>query len=120
MKPIVNEEDVSKLKIILPVTFTSPTIVTKYKELVTAVDSTVMRREFVNTCDMFLGNVEKSRVRRIYKEFTEDLTADESETDARVKLAFDLKDPELITDLWHFNEGKISIYDTFWNMPKNS
>jgi len=29
----------------------------------------VMRREFVNTCDMFLGNVEKSRVRRIYKEF---------------------------------------------------
>ena len=58
-----------------------------------------MRREFVNTCDMFLGNVEKSRVRRIYKEFTGDLTADESEIDARIKLAFDLKDPKLITDL---------------------
>jgi len=77
-----------------------------------------MRREFVNTCDMFLGNVEKSRVRRIYKEFTGDLTADESEIDARVKLAFDLKDPELITDLRHFNEGKISIYDTFWEYAK--
>ncbi|GBB99452.1 hypothetical protein RclHR1_35260001 [Rhizophagus clarus] len=42
-----------------------------------------MRREFVNTCDMFLGNVEKSRVCRIYKEFTGDSTADESEIDAR-------------------------------------
>ncbi|GBC01660.1 hypothetical protein RclHR1_04280017 [Rhizophagus clarus] len=182
MKHIVNEEDASKLKIILPVMFRNPTIVTKYKELVTAVESTdywkiinvdqycpnnstakstylqnleeaftfkigiytyhhgnvmnmsfvwkidpnidesaafkknyeirnelksfmpvyatrAMRREFVNTCDMFLGNVEKSRVRRIYKEFTGDSTADESEIDARVKLAFDLKDPELITDL---------------------
>ena len=77
-----------------------------------------MRREFVNTCDMFLGNVEKSRVRRIYKEFTGDSTADESEIDARVKLAFDLKDPEFITDFWHFNEGKISIYDTFWKYAK--
>ena len=77
-----------------------------------------MRREFVNTCDMFLGNVEKSWVRRIYKELTGDSTADESEIDVRVKLAFDLKDPELITDLWHFNEGKISIYDTFWEYAK--
>ncbi|RIA98190.1 hypothetical protein C1645_731841 [Glomus cerebriforme] len=40
MKPIVNEEDAGKVKIILPVMFRSPTIVTKYKELVTAVDST--------------------------------------------------------------------------------
>ena len=77
-----------------------------------------MRKEFVNTCDMFLGNVEKSRVRRIYKEFTGDSTADESEIDARVKLAFDLKDPELVTDLRHFNEGRISIYDTFWEYAK--
>ncbi|RIA84742.1 hypothetical protein C1645_831833 [Glomus cerebriforme] len=148
---LINEEDTGKLKIILPIMFRSPTIVTKYKELVTAVDSIAkstylqkleeaftfkigiytyhhenilkssmlvyairaMRRKFVNTCDMFLGNVEKSRVRRIYKEFTGDSTADESEIDARVKLAFDLKDPELITDLWHFNEEKISIYDIF-------
>ena len=77
-----------------------------------------MRKEFVNTCDIFLGNVEKSRVRRIYKEFIGDSTANESEIDAKVKLAFDLKDPELITDLWHFNEGKISIYDTFWEYAK--
>ena len=40
MKPIVNEEDAGKLKIILPVMFKIPAIVTKYKELVTAVEST--------------------------------------------------------------------------------
>ena len=40
MKPIVNEEDAGKLKIILPVMFRSPTIVTKYRELVTAAEST--------------------------------------------------------------------------------
>ena len=38
MKPIVNEEDASKLKIILPVIFRSPTIITKYKELVMATE----------------------------------------------------------------------------------
>ena len=53
-----------------------------------------MRREFIDICDMFLGNVEKSRVRRIYKEFIENSTADEMEIDVRVKLAFDLRDPD--------------------------
>ncbi|PKY51511.1 hypothetical protein RhiirA4_468596 [Rhizophagus irregularis] len=55
-----------------------------------------MREEFVNTCEMFLGNIEKSRVHRIYKEF---VGADESEIDARVKLAFDLKDPDLMYNI---------------------
>jgi len=40
MKLIVNKEDAGKLKIILPVMFRSPTIVTKYRELVTAAEST--------------------------------------------------------------------------------
>ncbi len=58
-----------------------------------------IRKEFVNTCDMFFGNVEKSKVRRIYKEFIEDVTVNKLEIDAKVKLAFDLKDPDLIIDL---------------------
>ena len=40
MKPIVNKENIGKLKIILSVMFKSPTIVTKYKELVMAAEST--------------------------------------------------------------------------------
>ncbi|CAB5367427.1 unnamed protein product [Rhizophagus irregularis] len=201
MIPIVNEGDAGKLKIILPVMFRNPAIITKYKELINAVEfadywktinvdpycpdnrtakstylqkleetftfkmgmytyhhgnimnttfiwkidpsvdesiafeknykirselknsmpvyaTRAMRREFVDTCDMFLGNVEKSRVRRIYKEFVGDSTADEMEIDIRVKLAFDLRDPDIITDLRHFNEGRISIYDTFWEYSK--
>ncbi|GBB94592.1 hypothetical protein RclHR1_23880003 [Rhizophagus clarus] len=58
-----------------------------------------MRREFVNTCDTFLGNVKKSRVFQIYKEFVGDSTVDETEIDVRIKLAFDLRDPNIITDL---------------------
>ena len=57
-----------------------------------------MRKEFVNTCDMFLGNVEKARVHQIYKKFIGNSTANEMEIDVRVKLAFDLKDPDFITD----------------------
>ena len=58
-----------------------------------------MKREFVNTCDMFLGNVEKSRVHRIYKEFVENSIADKMEIDVRVNLTFDLRNPDIITDL---------------------
>jgi len=76
-----------------------------------------MRREFVNTCDMFLGNVEKSRVRRIYKEFTGDSTADESEIDARVKLAFDWN-LSLISDI--LMKEKYLFMIPFGNTPKNS
>jgi len=39
------------------------------------------------------------------KEFMGNCYADEFEIDARVRLAFDLNDPKLITDLRHFNEG---------------
>lgn len=38
MTPIVNESDAGKLKIILPVTFRNPAIITKYKELIKAVE----------------------------------------------------------------------------------
>ena len=44
--------------------------------------------------------------------------ADEFEIDARVRLAFDLNDPKLITNLRHFNKGQISIYDPFWDEAK--
>ncbi|CAB5395147.1 unnamed protein product [Rhizophagus irregularis] len=38
MIPIVNEGDAGKLKIILPVMFRNPAIITKYKELIKAVE----------------------------------------------------------------------------------
>ncbi|GBB99354.1 hypothetical protein RclHR1_00350010 [Rhizophagus clarus] len=77
-----------------------------------------IRREFVNTCDTFLDNVEKSRVCQIYKKFVGDSTTNETEIDVRVKLAFDLRDPDIITDIQHFNEERISIYNTFWEYAK--
>jgi hypothetical protein len=88
------------------------------KEKMPTFKTRAMRREFVNTCELFLGNVEKARIRRIYKDFVGDDTADDSELDIRVKLAFTLCDPNLITDLRHFNEGRKSIYDTFWEHAK--
>jgi len=39
LAPIVNEEDAGKLKIILPVTFRTPTTIAKYKDLIQAVES---------------------------------------------------------------------------------
>lgn len=47
-----------------------------------------------------------------------DYPSDESEIDARVKLAFELNDLELVTDLRHFNKGQISIYNPFWDEAK--
>jgi hypothetical protein len=90
----------------------------KLKESMPRYATRAMRKEFVNTCEMFLGNVEKSQVRHIYKEFMGDCFSDESEIDARVRLAFELNDPELVTDLRHFNEGRISIYNPFWDEAK--
>ncbi|CAI2195831.1 7516_t:CDS:2, partial [Funneliformis geosporum] len=87
----------------------------KLKESMPKYATQAMRKEFVNTCEMFLENVEKSQVRYIYKEFMEDYSADESEIDVRVRLAFDLNNPELVTNLRHFNESQISIYNPFWD-----
>ncbi|GBB87081.1 hypothetical protein RclHR1_13540008 [Rhizophagus clarus] len=47
-----------------------------------------------------------------------DCFADESEIDARVRLAFELNDPKLVTDFRHFNEGRMSIYNPFWDEAK--
>ncbi|GES92876.1 uncharacterized protein LOC109590753 [Rhizophagus clarus] len=144
--PIVNEEDAGKLKIITPVILRNPVVIKKYKDLIDTVEvaayweeinvdqfysenislkeslpkyaTRAMRKEFVNTCEMFLGNVEKAQVHYIYKEFMGNCSADESEIDARVRLAFELNDPKLVTDFRHFNEGQISIYNPFWDKAK--
>ncbi|GBB99348.1 hypothetical protein RclHR1_00350004 [Rhizophagus clarus] len=47
-----------------------------------------------------------------------DCSADESEINARVRLAFELNDPKLVTDFRHFNEDRISIYNPFWDEVK--
>ena len=54
-----------------------------------------MKKEFVNT----YGNVKKFQVHHIYKEFMGNCSADKSEIDARVRLAFNLNNLKLVTNL---------------------
>ncbi|RIB19202.1 hypothetical protein C2G38_2182522 [Gigaspora rosea] len=45
-------------------------------------------------------------------------TTDQNDVDERVKLAFELNDPEVISDLRELNEGRPSRYDEFWAVAK--
>ena len=88
------------------------------KEKMPIYHSRQMRKAFINTCETFLGNVEKARIHAIYKDLTGDISANDEEIDKRVKLMFTINDPRIVTDLRHLNEGQPKIYDEFWEYAK--
>ena len=57
-------------------------------------------------------------LRDIYKELTRDAcsarTTDEGELDKRISQALEAEDADIIVDLRHFNTGRQSKYDQFW------
>ena len=78
----------------------------------------VMRKEFLDTVDLYVGKVEKAKMRYIYSTWLKDSAASiNSETqniDDRVEMMFELEDPGLITDFRKINEGRLPKYDLFW------
>jgi hypothetical protein len=77
-----------------------------------------MRKEFLDTVDLYIGKVEKAKMRHIYTAWLNDSAASvNSETqdvDDRVEMMFELGDPDLLTDFCEINEGKLLKFDIFW------
>ena len=88
------------------------------KQTIQVYHTKAMRKEFIDTVELYIGKVEKARIRYIYSVWLEDSSASVNSTtqniDDRVQLMFELGDPELITDLRKINEGRMSSYDLFW------
>lgn len=78
-----------------------------------------MRKEFIDTVELYIGKIEKARIRYIYSTWLDDSSSSinsvTQEIDERVQLMVELGDPDLITDLREINQGRISKYDSFWD-----
>ena len=80
-----------------------------------------MRRDFAdrfkNVC-----SVSPVVVREIYQELTGDLTAAPSAVEkivqARLQLALDTEDSDIVYDLCHHNPGRRPEFDAFWDATK--
>ena len=88
------------------------------KQTIQVYHTKAMRKEFTDTVELYIGKIEKARIRYIYSVWLGDSSASVNSTtqniDDRVQLMFELGDPELITDLRKINEGRMSSYDLFW------
>src|SRR6185437_1117712 len=76
----------------------------------------------MDICELQLNKQPKAKLRCIYKELTNDASAAEmanqKKVDERVKLALELNDPKIISNLRELNEGRPSKYDEFWAVSK--
>jgi hypothetical protein len=82
-----------------------------------------MRRAFINKASL-LCNVNASNARYIYKSLAGDCrlpeNATEKEVNLRVRQAYEMEDPDIITDLRRHNTGQPFKYQTFLYMPSNT
>lgn len=94
------------------------TIRNNLKQTLQVYHTRAMRKEFLDTVELYIGKVEKARMRYIYSVWLQDSAASiNSETqdiDDRVEVMFELGDPDLITDFREINEGRLPKYDVFW------
>ncbi|CAB5209769.1 unnamed protein product [Rhizophagus irregularis] len=94
------------------------TIRNNLKQTLQVYHTRAMRKEFLDTVELYIGKVEKARMRYIYSVWLQDSAASiNSETqdiDDRVEVMFELGDPDLITDFCEINEGRLPKYDVFW------
>lgn len=80
-----------------------------------------MRRAFIQKASL-ICNLKASNARFIYKSLAGDSTLpehpSEKELDLRVQQAFEMEDPEIITDLRQHNKGQPSKYHIFFDHAK--
>lgn len=80
-----------------------------------------MRRAFINKASL-LCSLKTSDARYIYKSLAGDCSLGENESekeiDLRVQQAFEMEDPDIITDLRHHNTGQPSRYHIFFDHAK--
>lgn len=100
-------------------------LVNKYYEIKNNLKQTIqmyhtraMKKEFIDTVELYIGKVEKARIRYIYSTWLENssvlVNSVTQNIDDQVQLIFELGNLELITDLCEINEGRISKYGLFW------
>ncbi|CAB5209375.1 unnamed protein product [Rhizophagus irregularis] len=94
------------------------TIRNNLKQTLQVYHTRAMRKEFLDTVELYIGKVEKARMCYIYSVWLQDSAASiNSETqdiDDHVEVMFELGDPDLITDFREINEGRLPKYDVFW------
>src|ERR1044072_988961 len=77
-----------------------------------------MRTNYLHTCDLLLPKAKPSAFRTIYRMLTGYVSAAETTNEAkvneRVRLAWELGDPEITIDLREHKDKKSSKYDIFW------
>ena len=79
-----------------------------------------MRINYLHTCDLFLPKAKPSTLRTIYRMLTGNISAAETENEAkvdeRVRLALELGDPDITIDLREHSNGRLNKYDIFWRI----
>src|SRR6266540_4903133 len=79
-----------------------------------------MRINYLHTCDLLLPKAKPSTLRIIYRMLTGDISAAETENEAkvdeRVRLALELGDPDITIDLREHSNGRSNKYDIFWRI----
>jgi len=93
------------------------TIRNNLKQTLQVYHTRAMRKEFLDTVELYIGKVKKAKMRYIYSTWLKDSAASiNSETqdiDDRVEMMFELGDPDLVTDFREINEGILPKYDIF-------
>ncbi|CAB5368674.1 unnamed protein product [Rhizophagus irregularis] len=94
------------------------TIRNNLKQTLQVYHTRAMRKEFLDTVELYIGKVEKARMRYIYSVWLQDSAASiNSETqdiDDRVEVMFELGDPDLITDFCEINEATEEEIKDLW------
>ena len=79
-----------------------------------------MRMNYLRTCDLLLPKAKPSALRTIYRMLTGDISAAETENEAkvdeRIRLALELGDPDITIDLREHGSGRPNKYDIFWKI----
>ena len=88
------------------------------KQTIQVYHTRAMRKEFIDTVELYVGKVEKARMRYIYSTWLNDsaapINSETRDVDDRVETMFELGDPDLITDFREINESRLPKYDIFW------
>ncbi|CAG8612740.1 7401_t:CDS:2, partial [Scutellospora calospora] len=78
-------------------------IINKLQEDAPHYHTRAMRINYLRTCDLLLPKAKSSSLRTIYRMLTSDVSAaettDQTKIDERIKIALDLRDPEIAVDL---------------------
>ncbi len=94
------------------------TIRNNLKQILQVYHIRAMRKEFLDTVELYIGKVEKAKIRYIYSTWLKNsaisINSKTQDIDDRIEMMFELGDPDLITNFRKINEDRLPKYDIFW------